>query len=408
MHRKLPTLTLFLLFVFVFFGRAQSEVLGPNITFNVNSGEIYSQNRPFDQWYPASITKLMTTYVTFREIKSGRISLQSPVRISPYALSTPPSKMGFPVGTILTVESALKILMVKSANDIAVAVAESVGGSESQFAQMMNRYSKEIGMRSSNWVNPHGLHNASQYTTAYDMGVLARRIQQEFPQYAGLFSIQAIKVGNRVLRNHNALMRKFPGTTGMKTGFICAGGLNIVASAKLRGRHIVSVVLGGTSGRSRNILAAELLKAASLKNGWKKVGNIKRPNQIGPVMPPRDISEQVCRRKTADKQSASNEGADEDAKAGGEGVENAADLLKQKEEYYFLKQEAAIVPILVSLGNATGPDPFKLLEPKPVLMLSEEANALPIAGTQSPDTQERFGIIKGQVIPIPTARPVTP
>ncbi|MFN0264820.1 D-alanyl-D-alanine carboxypeptidase family protein [Tepidamorphus sp. 3E244] len=240
--------------------QAQPAKAGPAILVDVDSGEVLFANRAFDRWHPASITKLLTAYLAFDAIRSGRLQPDSPVTMSQNALSNPPSKMGFPVGTRITLSAALKMLIVKSANDIAVAIGETVGGSEPEFVAMMNRTAQRLGMTNSHFENPHGLHHPNQYTTARDMAVLARAIHREFPQYQNLFEIPAIRVGRKTLRSHNRLVGRYPGTTGMKTGYICAGAYNLVASAKRGRTHLIAVVLGAPNGRYRSLVAAHLLE----------------------------------------------------------------------------------------------------------------------------------------------------
>jgi hypothetical protein len=159
--------------------------------------------------------------------------------------------MGFSVGTVMNVDNALKMMLVKSANDIAVAVAETVGGSEPKFVEMMNAEAARLGMASTHFSNPNGLPDSGQVTTARDLAVLARATWVEFPEYREFFRIPAIKAGKRILRSPNRLLEEYRGTTGMKTGFICASGFNIVASAERNGRHLIAVVLGATSSGQR-------------------------------------------------------------------------------------------------------------------------------------------------------------
>lgn len=232
----------------------------PAILVDANTGEVVFAHRAFDRWYPASITKLMTAYLAFSAIRAGSLQPDSAVQVSKYALSKPPSKMGFPVGTRITLSSALKMLIIKSANDIAVAIGETVSGSEPAFVQQMNATARQLGMTSTRFVNPHGLHDSGQYTTARDMAVLARAILREFPQYQPLFKIPAIKVGRKVLRTHNKLIGRYPGATGMKTGYVCSAGYNLVASAKRGGRHYIAVVLGAPNGTHRALVAAHMLE----------------------------------------------------------------------------------------------------------------------------------------------------
>ena len=181
---------------------------------------------PFARWYPASLTKLMTTYVAFRAVGAGEVTLQSPVRVSREAANEAPSKMGYPVGTVLSLDNAIKIIMVKSANDIATSIGESLAGSEEAWAARMNAESQRLGMTGSHWANAHGLHDDDQYTTARDLGLLASALRREFPQYASYFSIEGLSFGKQVIPSHNKLIGRFEGADGMKTGYTCPAGYN--------------------------------------------------------------------------------------------------------------------------------------------------------------------------------------
>jgi D-alanyl-D-alanine carboxypeptidase len=232
---------------------------GPILLFDAKTGQVIESEDAFARWYPASLTKLMTAYVAFRAVQAGELTLQSPVRVSATAINEPPSKMGFPEGTIMTLDDAIKIIMVKSANDVATSIGESVAGSQEAFAARMNAESKRLGMTGSHWVNAHGLHNDEQYTTARDLGLLASAIRTDFPQYLGYFSIEGISFGKQVIPNHNNLIGRFEGADGMKTGYTCPAGYNLVASATRDGRTLISVVIGATSVKARNEKAAGLL-----------------------------------------------------------------------------------------------------------------------------------------------------
>jgi D-alanyl-D-alanine carboxypeptidase len=238
---------------------AAEPVKGPVLVAEVDSGRVIEHRDALRPWYPASTTKLMTIYVTFRAIQAGRFTLQSPVTISSRAAAEPSSKMGFEPDTVLTLDNALKIMMVKSANDIAMAVAETVGGSKEGFATLMNVESRRLGMTRSKWVNPHGLPEPGQVTTARDMAVLARALLTEFPQHRDFYKLHALQYGNTVLENFNPLLTRYPGANGMKTGFICASGYNLVASARRGNREIIAVVFGEYGGDERAERAAELL-----------------------------------------------------------------------------------------------------------------------------------------------------
>ncbi|MEW9805650.1 D-alanyl-D-alanine carboxypeptidase family protein [Mesorhizobium sp. ZMM04-5] len=237
----------------------QPASAGPSLLFDATSGQVLESEQPFARWYPASLTKLMTTYVAFRAVKSGEVTMQSPIRVSANAANEAPSKMGYPVGTVITLDDAIKIIMVKSANDVATSIGESLAGSEAEFAARMNSESRRLGMTGSHWVNAHGLHDDQQYTTARDLGILASALRREFPEYASYFSIEGLSSGKQVIASHNALIGRFEGADGMKTGYTCPAGYNLVASATRDGRTLMAIVIGATSVKGRNEAAAGLL-----------------------------------------------------------------------------------------------------------------------------------------------------
>jgi D-alanyl-D-alanine carboxypeptidase len=236
---------------------ASAEAL---LLVEVESGKVLHAENATYPWYPASLTKLMTAYVALRAVDEGRISLSSMIAMSELAHAQQPSKMGFKPGIQLTVDNALKMLMVKSANDIAVALAEGVSGSVENFAAEMNAAAQRLGMTQSHFVNPNGLPDPRQVTSARDLAILARALVHEFPEHNLYWRIPAIKFGKRVMRNHNKLIDRYPGADGMKTGFVCASGFNLVATATRRGRRLIGVVLGAPSSPVRNEKAARLLE----------------------------------------------------------------------------------------------------------------------------------------------------
>ena len=230
----------------------------PSLVIDVDSGAVLSQEQATATWYPASLTKLMTAYVALKAVQEGRITLDTPLVVSARAARMAPSKMGFRPGTEVTLDNALKMLMVKSANDIAVTIAEGISGSVEGFAEEMNAYTHRVGMKDSYFVNPNGLPDSRQVSSARDMAVLGRALFLEFPSQRGLFGIGALKLGSRIMPTHNGLMGRYPGIDGMKTGFTCAAGFNVVASARRGGRHLITVVLGAPSATDRTAKAAQL------------------------------------------------------------------------------------------------------------------------------------------------------
>jgi D-alanyl-D-alanine carboxypeptidase len=267
------------------------------IVVDANNGAVLLHSQSDKPWFPASVTKLMTAYLAFQALSSGRLRLTSPVKISQNALNQPPSKMGYKVGTVLNLDNALKMMLVKSANDIAVAVAETVGGSEPKFIEMMNAEALRLGMYATHFNNPHGLPNDGQVTTARDLAVLARAVLLGYPQYGEYFRIPAIKAGKKILRSPNALLEHYRGTTGLKTGFICASGFNVAATADRNGRHLIAVVLGATSALQRTEMAARLLN-----QGFASWSGPMKPKlaefRAGPARgAPVNMREQVCGKK---------------------------------------------------------------------------------------------------------------
>lgn len=275
---------------------AARAVTVPILVVDVESGKVIFQQGATDPWYPASITKLMTTYVALDLVRQGRASLDTMVTVSPAAAAEPPSKMGFRPGTQLTLDNALKIIMVKSANDVAYAIGESLGGSIEGFSDLMNQTAQRIGMRESRWFNPNGLPDPRQWTSARDMAVLGRALMRDFPGQHDLFSISAIQFGRSVMANHNGLLGRYDGADGMKTGFICAGGFNVVASATRNGRRILTVVMGQPSARERDVKAAGLFDYGFAQTpGWSSAALEELPPSS--VAAPPDMRAYVCNRK---------------------------------------------------------------------------------------------------------------
>src|SRR3974377_88536 len=218
--------------------RAQAEA---QLLIEASTGKVLHAENATYPWYPASVTKLMTAYPPRPAIKEGLFSFNTLLTVSKNAAGQQPTKMGFKVGTTVTVDNALKMLMVKSANDIAVTIAEGVGGSIEGFADMMNANARRLGMTQSNFVNPNGLPEENHVTSARALGILARALLLEFPEADSYWHIHSIRYGNRVMHNYNSLLDRYPGADGMKTGFICSSGYNLVSSAPDTGGRLISI-----------------------------------------------------------------------------------------------------------------------------------------------------------------------
>lgn len=278
----------------------------PMLLVDMQTGEVLYNEDGGQPWHPASLTKLMTAYVTFAAIQQGRISLDTPITISQNAWNQAPSKSGLDVGSAITLQDALYILVVKSANDIAVAIAEAVSGSVPAFVGEMNAMAQAMGLTATHYVNPHGLHHEDQVTSARDLAVLALYIRRDFPQYLPMFGTEAVTLGKAKLESNNGLLQHFEGTTGMKTGYVCASGLNIVATVERQGRSMLAVVLGGSSARERNELTAELflrgLSGAVSGTGMSvlQLRNIEaEPVNMRPLICGKEAKKYVAQREAA-------------------------------------------------------------------------------------------------------------
>ncbi len=240
------------------------------IVYDANSGKALFARHADARRYPASLTKIMTLYILFEELEAKRLTLTSPLRVSANAAKQAPSKLGLKAGSTIKVEDAILALTTKSANDAAVVVAENVSGSVSEFAVRMTRTARALGMKSTTFRNPHGLPDSAQVTTARDMVLLGRAVQDRFPSYYKYFSTRSFSYGGARYRNHNRLLGAVAGVDGIKTGYTRASGYNLVTSVRRDGRHIVAVVMGGRTGASRNAhmrdLIAEHLPKASRTN----------------------------------------------------------------------------------------------------------------------------------------------
>jgi D-alanyl-D-alanine carboxypeptidase len=267
--------TAYLALLLIIASCSQAAATGPALVFEASSGKVLYAEDADNQWYPASLTKLMTAYLVFQAIKGGRLSLNSKVSCSADAHDEPPSKIGLPIGGELTVDKALQALIVKSANDVAVMLAEAVGGNQAQFVNLMNATAKHLGMESTHFVNANGLPAAEQVTTARDLAKLARAIVTEYPEYDHYWSMQQMRLGKNRLPSHNGLLRSLDGADGLKTGFTCDSGFNIIASATRDGNRLIAVVLGDPSSAERNIRAASLLEDAFQNYGWSQIFNYK-------------------------------------------------------------------------------------------------------------------------------------
>lgn len=366
---------------------------GPSIVIDVQSGQVTHAEDVYRRWSPASLTKLMTAWMTFRAIDDGSLTMTSPVRMSVVAAEQPPSKMGYRAGSVMTIDNALKMVIIRSANDVSVALGEAVAGSRDAFVAAMNAEAKRLGMTSTNFVNPHGLHDPEQFTTARDMALLARAIRTQYPQYEQYFDAEALRIGETVTPTYNILLGRYDGADGMKTGFVCAAGFNIVASATRQNSTLIAVVLGEKSPKTRAEESATLLE-----DGFNKLasGSTLPTLETLPVdaemaaMPPADLRAEIC---------------SEEARAArweGRSVEGYLEFATP----YLGKMDRDPIAITAGLGGADGQSAsavvlngvvigsYPVPAPKPDRPSLVDENDL-----------ERFGLRPGFDVPVPGVRP---
>lgn len=292
----------------------------PALVADLNSGQVLYSENAADPWFPASLTKLMTAYVALDEVRAGRIRMDALLTVTAAAAAQPPSKMGFKPGERIRLDNALLIIMVKSANDVAHTIAEGVSGSADDFVAKMNLAAARLGMHDSYFANPHGLPDARKRTSARDMALLARALWREFPDARGIFGLDSIRYGRTLMRNHNGLVGRYAGATGMKTGYICSSGFNVVATARRGGRDLVAVVMGAPTAAERTAKSASLMEYGFSSFGGfggTTLDNMPRSSKPGPP----DLRPIICNpnrnRAVATGESDSDTGAVSAAGFGG-------------------------------------------------------------------------------------------
>jgi D-alanyl-D-alanine carboxypeptidase len=348
---------------------ARAEAL---ILIDADSGKVLRAENATYPWYPASTTKLMTLYVTLSAIRDHRITFDTLFTVSQNAAMQAPTKMGIPVGTQVTVDNAIKMMMVKSANDMAMLLAEGIGGSVDDFAQEMTETAHKLGMTESSFVNPNGLPADGQIVSARDLAILARALIREFPEYSFYWHIPAIKFGRRVTRNYNPLLGRYAGADGMKTGFICASGFNLVATAQRDNKRLIAVVLGAPSGAARAMKAAQMLESGFHQNplAWltPSLGTVDALTPMDAA--PMNLKDEMCggHRK---KRPAE----DEDIDADGDTSQSAGDLAQQHSillsalraptDPVLLSDLGPVMPIAVYTGPTRTPAQVETLQAAP-------------------------------------------
>ena len=282
---------------------AQAKPRGTaRIAVDAHTGETLYASRSQVRWNPASLTKMMTLYQLFTALQRRKLTMNSSIKVSRRAARQPPSKLGLRVGNTIKVRTAIEALAVKSANDVAVAVAEKLAGSEVAFAKQMNKTARYLGMSRTNFRNASGLHHSKQITTARDMAILSVALMRDFPEYYKYFSQKSFRFGKRRYNSHNRILKQYSGADGLKTGYIAASGFNLAASAVQNGKRVVAVVLGANSSNHRTALMKRLLNSGfgELQNTSRR--RIARPLPIRllstpPVPRPRGGTRSIQKRE---------------------------------------------------------------------------------------------------------------
>lgn len=326
----------------------------PLLLVDAQTLQVLYEEESGQPWHPASLTKMMTAYLAFAAIKDGRVSLDTPVKVSQHAWNQAPAKSGLDKGAAVSLNDALYIMLVKSANDMAVAIAETVSGDEKTFVKQMNLMAQQMDLSATHFENANGLNNDKQTSSARDLAMLALYLQRDYPQYEEMFRAQEVKIGKATLKTSNEMLESLAGVTGMKTGYICASGLNIVATMQRNGRSLIAVVLGGSSARERNELAAQLflrgLSGALAPTGRTVV-------QLSNLdAPPTDMKPYICGAKAKDYVKK----REEDFPMGLKGQPS-----------YLTDEIAGPVHVAVDLGNIVTGVPLPRPRPTPPMQFAQ-------------------------------------
>ena len=277
--RFLPLSGLVLLLALLWTGSAVAIPKGDaRFAVDAHTGEVLAARNSLTRWHPASLTKMMTLYLLFDALERGKTRMNATITLSRHAARQPPSRLGLGRGGHILVRDAIQALAVKSANDIAVAVAEHVGGSEAKFVRQMNRTAKRLGMRRTHYQNASGLHHSRQVTTARDMAIMAVALMRDFPQYYHYFSQKRFRYGKRTYANSNHMLGVYPGMDGVKTGYIYKAGFNLVTSVRRGERRVIAVVMGANSSALRTRIMTGVLDSA-----WARLKRPKRSRIASPL-----------------------------------------------------------------------------------------------------------------------------
>jgi D-alanyl-D-alanine carboxypeptidase len=341
--------------------------------------------------HPASITKVMTLYLLFEELDRGAMTLRTQIPISEHAAAQEPSKLGLAPGDTISVEDAIKAVVTRSANDIAVAIAEAVGQSESNFADIMTRKAHALGMTNTVYVNASGLPNDQQITTAHDLTILGRSLEERFPRYFRYFSTAQFDFDGEIIGNHNHLLGRVDGVDGIKTGYTRASGFNLLTSVHRDGRSLIAVVMGGRSaaGRDRIMvnLIADHIAEASTAHTATAVADASPPEpQVEPAVAPpvraraTQIAEAKLERVSATTRAANAAGEGDDG-TGDEEIETPEPVLKAP-------APRAAQPTAADLGFVKGPEGAKTSAKNQARLAAASALVVPPDRSQAPAEDE--------------------
>lgn len=260
--------------------RAKKEIYAA-LVVNADTGQVLFERHAGEPRYPASLTKMMTLYLTFDALKHGKLTMKDKLRVSKKAAAQPQTNISLDKGDRIPVKKAIESLVVRSANDAAMVLAEAIGGTEWKFALQMTKKSRELGMKDTIFRNPSGLPDNKQHTNAYDMARLAIALRRDFPEYYHFFKMKSFTWNGITYPGHNHVMKKYPGVDGVKTGYIRASGFNLVTSVTKNGNRLVAVVMGGRSYRTRDDHMMHLLDRtfATLEKEQKKIANDAKSSQ---------------------------------------------------------------------------------------------------------------------------------
>ncbi|UPA27497.1 D-alanyl-D-alanine carboxypeptidase family protein [Shinella oryzae] len=269
----------------------------PVLVVDPDSHQVLYEEDAGVPWYPASTTKLMSAFVTFEALKAGEVTLTTPVTMTRNATKQAFLESGLTFGRAMTLEDALFAMITASANDVAVAVAETVAPNEAAFVKRMNDAAARLGLTGTHFANPNGLFDKTNYTTARDLAILGMEVDRQFPEYRRFFLASSVTIDGKEIKSNNLLLTRYPGTTGMKTGFLCASGRNIVGLAARNGKRVMVVILGATTERERNERSAQYMTQAfeGRLSGGARVEDLANRKDVAP----QDMRVRLCTDQSA-------------------------------------------------------------------------------------------------------------